>query len=173
MTNKNETWIPKIDKDNLTRGFYYPLSTYTTLRERIKDVLVKGKHLLVDILPDNEYVVDPGENNHIKYIKVNTTDNRSIIIPIHDKCESRLESIKNSDQRMIMLDLEIHNVEINEHKIISIIYTPDNEIYMSIEGMHVISKLQPNYIEDVLIKSTTDKYIINKSRKRIKDKRNK
>ena len=169
MAKNKEIWIPTLNPDQ-NPNFLYPLSAYKTLRNRIKDEFYKNKYLLVDLEDENKFYTD-GENNNIRFIKVNTTEeNKNIIIPIYKECEPLISHIKTSDQSYKKIELKIFNKEINYSGLITVIYSLD-EVYMSVSDAHMISMLQPNDIKNLIIEATTIQASKNKSRQRVNKKK--
>ena len=164
---ENKVWLPKIDVDNLYQHCAYPISIYVSLSNRVKRALYESKSYLVDIMPDSEYKIDSGEENKIAFIKVNTADsNKCIIVPVLNKIQNEFNYMKNESQDIIKLDLYVINKEINEKAVITVFFDKNNEVYLSQKDMHIISKLQPNDIKDLILQASTEKFTKNKTRNR-------
>lgn len=153
----------KINKDSLEKSYAYPLSIYTNVREDIVNLLYETRYLVSDILPDSYYQNNIRQDDNIKYLKVNTTNNDGcIIIPVNKEDIDKFNFIKNSDQDIKRIELTIIDRDLKEIYFPSIFYSSDNEIYINPNDLHIISMFSTTALKHMLISATTEKVIIDR-----------
>lgn len=160
----NEYWIPSSDAPR-TRNYAYNIEVYKDiLSNETYGVLRESQELTYGLTNDNDFMARP-RVNEIKYVRICTIEDSTVFVPYRNINEKKeLDVIKHDNQNYKRIVIYVKDPETNQSKEVGIIYTSDNEIFMTPQDSNVIRFYGPSIIKKAIIEALSNKAVEDRSR---------
>ena len=153
-----ETNIPKFNIDDIAHGYAFPISSYVSVSNRVKNTLYECKKDIIDAYDENIFKKESNENKDVTYVKIKTDVNgKYLIAPVYSSNPLIYDEVKTEDQDIKIVTMNIFDRELNCEFNPTAFFTSDGEVYLNQQDAHILSMYSANSIKGFIATAVKEK----------------